>query len=1061
MGRRVLAFFLGMLFGIILVVGTVYIVVCVVSVNKYLPDTQKYIGELSDKSAYDMVKEIYDLYSKQAGVKDENGNYYTVKQFCDKYKIDLNAALGMELPQEALDVPAFELFTKGGIERAMGQIKVSAVPAIVNMLGKSENGMFKDDMIAELSKYTMADLLSKDVGIAGVFANIKLSDVAPGAFPAEDSDNKLMWAVGQITVGGALKSSSGSESMLLQLKEGNAFEAVGALEVSALLGENKYINAILGAGAKVRDLIGEDGGMKLDEMLGKISVGELLGCQKNLITNPDEYDGIVKLDSDGDAYEAVLNCHDDTEGHVHNDDCYEYAWYSTGECSNTATDHKHEASDDLVKDGKYYPRVTGLYAVLSSLTVGDLTNGNDNALIDRIKELKVSDIIDKNQVSGVMSALVDLTIADLMNGAIDKLYLGDFFEFTRKLADKADYDQSTVVDLGKFSVIASADGKLALSVNGVEWYEGLLDCASSEEGHEHTSDCYRYVWIDKIGNAADGIQAKIAGKQIADLQSLNDEVQKLTLDDVFGENIPKMLSSIRHARICDLNYEIKNIYVGSLMEFRQQFTCGNDEPDHKHVTGECPYVWLDKNDQPASGLMGKLADKQVRDIDDFETIIKNEFTLGDVFGDNPPKMLKSLLNTKIGDLNNAIDSVYLGDFLEYEREITCGQEDDETHSHTYLCFAWTDKNGKSVTGMMAKLASKKVSEMSSLNESVLNEFTLKDVFGEGNVPSMLKDIENTTIGNLESEINKLYVGSTMGYHRNVIEDITGYGSCETPLSGESFAIVRQKQISGSPAKYIKTEDDGDDKTWYEAYFDCSLNHDHGVDCYKYNWYDKDNQPISGMIKAFANSKLDNIDDTLDDLTIKKLGIDADGNTVLKAIENEKLNNIGSAINNMKMGTLLGYTQGEKLATISTCDKTHEHTDLCYDYNWYADKAKTTLVKGLNGKIANMTVEGISGGQGVGSIAKTLTIGDLIDSGMMEVKPDDEYKFAIIFCSHDDHCDCSLTKYLTACALNNSVTAKTYWDDAHSSYSGDKSEHKDAWKQSTLLQFMNYLLDAMH
>ena len=53
MGRRVLAFFLGMLFGIIFVIGgtalSVYIVLCKVEVGKMIPSADTYMGDLANK----------------------------------------------------------------------------------------------------------------------------------------------------------------------------------------------------------------------------------------------------------------------------------------------------------------------------------------------------------------------------------------------------------------------------------------------------------------------------------------------------------------------------------------------------------------------------------------------------------------------------------------------------------------------------------------------------------------------------------------------------------------------------------------------------------------------------------------------------------------------------------------------------------------------------------------------------------------------------------------------------------------------------------------------------
>jgi len=1083
MGRRVLAFFLGLIFGIILVVGgvaaAIYVSVCVVKVEKIVPEANNFLGDLSQKSIYDIGKEIYGLYSAQIGVKDENGNYYTVEQFFANYNIDPNTAFGTELPQEVLQMPAFEFFSEGGFERASKQIKVSTVPAIVNLFGgKSEdgasNGMFGENVMTELSKYSMHDLLNEEIGVAGVFSNVKIADILPNAFPSQDSDNKIMWAVGQTSIGKALNGMSGGQNIMLQLKADGAFESVGALELTAVLGESQYINALLGSNAKICDLIDDNGNIRFDDIINGVSVGELLGCQKNKIEDVTDYVAIDGQDPDSDTlimqktdgentvyvkctdgenwYEVLITCTNEEDGHTHTAECFGYAWYSTAECAQT---HTHQNSTDMIKDGVYYPRAEGLYAVLSSLSISDFTSGNDNALMDKIKTLKIKDIINGADVNGIMNAFVELTIEELMNGAIEDLYLGEFFNYERLAINNIDaYDQSNVTEIKKdndttlieYYLITDAENNIALSTDNKNWYEGKLVCEKTEPDHVHSESCYTFVWYKDSAHTAiaDGIQGKFANNQISDLQNLNEEIQRLTLRDMYEDGaIPSMLTSIADTPISELNNAIKTMYLGEFLQYTRTLECAED---HEHVNA-C-YKWYKSDGSAVDGMMAKLADKQVNELGDLNNTIK-EFTLRDVLGDDIPAMLKSIADTTIADLNNAINTMYLGEFLEYTRTLEC----TENHEHVNACYKWYKSDGSAVDGMMAKLADKQVNELGDLNNTI-KDFTLRDVLGD-DIPEMLKDVADTKISELDSAINSLYLGSAMQYARK--ETLTdGYTDTVIASAPESAVEVRSKTTDGVTS-FIKT-DEGE--KWYEAEITCTKTHVHTADCYKYIWRDKNGEPVEGIAKAFVNCKLNNIDVTMDNMTLRELGISSDGNNILKAIEDVPVMEIGDHINNVKMGEVLGYTKGERLDTTTSCEEDHTHTDDCYDYVWYEDSAKTTAVKGLNGKIANLTVGGMNGGAGLSSISASLTIGDLIDSGMMEINENDEYKFAIICCDGDADCDCSLAKYIAATTVNSSLTAQQYWESTHASYAGDKEAHKNVWRNLTLNDFMNMLLRAI-
>lgn len=1131
MGRRILAFFLGFIFAFVVIAGGIAIAVFAVKVNQYAPGSDKYLGDLANLSIYNVGQSLYKLYGEKT-MQDENGKYFTLEQFCENYNIDLNAALnGMELPQEVLDIPAFELFREGGMDRAMKQIKVSALPAIANLFGgKNEdgtsNGMFTDEMVAELAKFSLYDMLvDENVGIAGVFANVRVADVLPDSFPAENSDNKLMWAVGQTKIGGLLNGMSGSESILLQLKTGGAFETLGSLELTSVLGESEYVSAIMGSKAVFADLIGDDGSIRFDDIINGVSIGQLLGCQKNDTLDVNDYANEVLNDSANGAYvksktvgvgesaktlyimsanneewfEAELKCKNAEETHTHTADCFKYVWYSATEC--VSTEHNHETNGDMIKDNVPYARTDGLYSVLAGLSITDLTSGSSDELIKELKVLKISDVMGEGQVSGIMEAFVDFTIEELMNGAIDDMYLGEFFNLKREaIQNLSGYDLSeeNVLRVCKerdnsvlaYFVATDADGNIAMSLDKETWYVGKKECDSTEEGHVHNENCYSYVWRNKdTDELAEGVQNKLASKQIADMQYLNEEIQNMTLTDVFGKDaVPEMLKSIAEVKIGELSEHIDTIQLGTLLGYDGGLTCENAAPDHVH-DHDC-YAWTDKEGQPVTGMMAKLAYKTVGDMGNLNETIKT-FTLHDVLGEDIPDMLKSLADVEIGGLNTAINGMYLGDFLEYTCSYDGCDNVEEGHEHSVAACShvWTDKHGTEVTGMMAKIADKTVSELSDM-DSIVNDLTLRDVLGE-NIPAMLKDVADTKVKDIGTAIDDIYLGSALSYSRKEI-DANGYGSIQNI---DNVKVLRQ---SGQATKYIKTEDG---ETWYEAIQACkSKEHDatntHTADCYRYVWYTDEacTAEVDGVAKALVNTKVKDVGNKIDTMTLGEMGI-GEGNTILEALQDTPINRIADDINAMEMGVVLGYEKRY------TCGQDHEHTTECA-YMWIAectdnheDGSASSHMKadhitidgklyfkasGLNLKIADNTVANMNSAT-LSDIALSLTIGDLIDSGMIVLDEENQYKLALIF-SDGQHsfkeivtlpgigtseqtftCDIARYSLYQTAHSGTTITAKAYWYKCHGFASDEQLDdteiaHRDTWKSYTLKEFVNNLLE---
>lgn len=1121
MGRRILAFFLGFLFGIIFVFGAVvaavYIGINTVTPGDVYPDSNKFLGDLANLSLYEIYESVTKLYQEKIGTKDENGRYFTLGEFCEHYNIDVNQMFGgKEVPEDVLDIPVFELFA-GNRYDAMQQVKVSAFAKLANLFSAGEDGggIFSDAAIEKLSEHNLAELFDSEKGVAYVMQDLLLTDILPGIFPTEQADgNAIMWALGQSSIGKLLGGFGGN--ILLQFKQNGAFEAVGNLKMKDLFGESSAVLSVIFKEYKLSDLIADDGSINPDALMNSVFLGELLGYQRNKLT-AEETEGFEQIesnenravlqngdkfvirssDTDGEFeyYEGRLFC--TIEQHTHGAQCGEPNEEGSYACGKTA--HMHDANCyGYVWYTQQLDRATGLYTIVADITIGDLLSGDSNALIERFLDVQLGEILEGQQVDGAIDHLKGLTIRELMYGGIDGIYFGVLFEYNRKQVE--DLTNFTPVD-GLESVMYDGNGTYVRK-DATSWFVAELNCEETDPDHQHNAKCYPFEWYsdEAFENKGTGVKAALSNTTVGELPSINQVVKNLKLKDVLGEDeIPAMLKGLKNTKIGELSTAINDMYLGEFLEYHREevdgvfvwYTCNpEDGKDHTHDES-CL----------ATGMMGKLADQKVSELGNISETVMS-FTLYDVLGEDIPQMLKSIKDTKIKDLNTAINDMYLGDLLEYHSETVEGKlvwytcNPDGSHVHDDGCLA---------TGVMGKLAGEKISGLGNLNDTIMS-FTLKDVLGD-KVPNSLKSIENTPISDMEEAINKIYLGQFLEYDREQVDDLanfTSFNGLEEIMKNGNGTVIRK---------------DGD--KWYLTN-DCTESHIHITSCYYFVWYSCKEQNsdghlhnegciVNGVMGKLASIPLGDMSagrltSVINDTKLNEV-IDVNGNALLSELGDVKVRDLSTQLNTLYVGTAMGYfrleAQGNsgyyiydaakdknfnaKLICTNTSES-HVHGNACYGFIWYEctlasapddhvhDASCAQEVKGLNAKMSNLTLTDLSNGK-LGTVLESLTMGDLVDSGMIsEISGDNAYKLAILTCKNSEHkCTetdnlltgskshaCTLADYFTYLAMSSqgghTVTAEEFWNHTHENADVD-DDHKDAWKNLLLTQFIDELLGA--
>lgn len=959
--NKAIAFILGLILGGVFLLGAIgmatYAGLVMVHPADVVPSSKDYVGDLADMSIYDIWKTLYALYNEKVGEAGADGKYYTIGEFCKTYNIDTEKAFGVKLEGDVADIPMLEFLSteanadgENGFQRTLKQIKLSAVPAVINMFGGTdEDGNPKEivasSAIEKLAEHSLYDLIAnEEVGLAGCFAEVEFAEVMPSAFPTdENTDNKLMYALGKTKIGKMLNALSDDSNLFAQMKEGGAMEQLGSLTFTDILGsESELITSFLG-GKSISSLISDEGNLVPDGLLDEIKLGTVLSLKY------DEEEGVWK-DADGKAAE-------------------------------------------------------GFFASIADLSVNDVRDTRTLSAID---------------LGGLFGFVKNPANAD--NWDVEAVKL-----FAENDAENAVAYYKQVGD--QYALCAALDYNEETGAG--KWYEAEVKCDGSDNGN-HTATCIDYVWYGAaceqdhdhtsageklIGETyhgkPSGIFAALVGIKVGDLTSGNsdkimDSVKNIKIADILGETegLNDIVAAIADLTVNDLMTDgINTVRFGTIFALKRL-----------EWTGEVGTLEeLYENGTAAEGEK-PLYKATVRDGDGNEII---------VLSDDGKTYYYGKLTCADEACAHLKKSCY-----DYAWYVKCSETD-----HT-ACENEVEIDGEKyvpATGALAKLADLTIDSLSDLN-SVISDLTLADVLGD-NIPDMFDSIKDVTIGNIGTEIDKLYVGDLLGYERakfvgenlNAIEDGLLYSA--TTIDGETIYVKADGENKYVAELTCTDETEGHhhtaacyDYVWYKSCADnCAETHTHyasnaNISFKTENTYSK-TDGVESVLAGKTISDLSNVNDILqNEITLGSV-LGDNIPAMLAPLADVTVANLSTAIDGLHLGGVLGYVRqdvqktadntteidgGKVLQTANgfakkdgkkyyeaelTCAESHDHTADCYEFVWYAecDKGDHTgsATHTVNGyECQERTIDGKTGyfvraGGIVGKLAAK-TVGGLSD-----------------------------------------------------------------------------------
>jgi len=491
------------------------------------------------------------------------------------------------------------------------------------------------------------------------------------------------------------------------------------------------------------------------------------------------------------------------------------------------TIEKDEASGKWTVSGKYASLFTNLF----NINIRDFAGG--------LTSTKPTEYLARTDVLG------SIYIGELLDGGYNRYNAVAKIWYTKGGAEK-DFGEGFKGILLK-RVYSIRLGEILTSgydvnnvVDGVYLGDALgYDCENvGTVGHEHSAACtvwYKTATVYYNGELteklleADAIYNKLCGIAMVDLMNGNldivAEIETLDLGELMGY-MPVTENGVTEY------YSYKKYESGTNSYYDVTVT----------TVGETEFAHKQKGEK-VDELTAAIADVKVKDMLD---------------GDGVNTMMNRIETLKIGSIMRYTLDESVTPAVWYNDTNGNGVRDD----------------GESVEGVLAKLSAYTLSEVKNDFGNIIQEFTLEDVLGDScNSNSVLRQLKSTTIGDLSTAVDGIYVGSVLGY--------------------------------------VKSE--GENAKWYR-----DENNNGLLDA-------NETTEMTGVMTAVADFTIGEFDDVdfnerlvanINELKLSDvLGADAFANNkILDTIKDSKISELDERINSMYVGELLDYYRQEETTT---------------------------------------------------------------------------------------------------------------------------------------------------
>lgn len=907
-------------------------------------------------------------------------NNLTLNEMITKYGLILTPEIIAALPQSIMDeIPISDLFGENGMDIVLSKVTVLE---LLNMIPEDIAGTIISNPTRDaLSDNTLADIVAMDMGY--VFEGIELGYVTGVNYEFNEEEGKYqvvfkdpdtptaLELIAPLDLGGILTAvSANNDSDVFKVIE----DSIGDVVLKSLFGESMsdvvMLSNILGE-AKLADIIvynEAEGEYSMDIMSifnGK-KLGTLLGYTEVALTDSETDEPLL----DPETQEPLYEWHDAEGNKVGGIDSV-LADIAIDDVLDGTFSADNLLNDLVIADILGFEKVAGLPVYKSD----DLTTPLD---IPEENEIVVW-YDDGVEADKIMSSFAGMTFNEITSD-FSELPLSAVLGYYQYGEDWYTWQVETVG--GEPAVVLTAANGVMTEIAHVEI--GNMGNIEGEIRNIEVGTLLGYTpvydgegnllhWtINNNGDKATGITAALAGYKVSELSD-PDTINDITIADVMGytkENekwydkdgneVTGVMGAIAGSSIGTLDSDINDMTIGKMLGYTPVYTNKKDEHGNDVVDSEGNPVqvvdhWVDANGVEVTGVMAAFAGLTVNEMSGGTAVqdaIQN-ITVADVLGlkyDDTAKVwfedkngngtyeegtdtkstgiMAALADTKVGGISSKMETIYIGEMLGYEPRRQAGN-DEIDH--------WVDENGDRVTGVVGALASTRVQDLNTRLQTIkvgevlgysydsTNDVWYEDddsdgVYDDGEkVEGVTGALAGTELDGLSGALNNLQIGEIAGYEKRA----------DDPATPENEA----------------------------------------------GWYTEDGKPAGGILGALADLTVDgitkenNLSNAIQDITLADaMGYTYDEGTkkwyngneevtgVLAVLADEPISNLGSAINNAKLGEILGYTAVDENGDGTTDYWMNGSTRVTGFIALVADSTITNVDTEINNSISNTSLQ---------------------------------------------------------------------------------------------------------
>lgn len=907
-------------------------------------------------------------------------NNLTLNEMITKYGLILTPEIIAALPQSIMDeIPISDLFGENGMDIVLSKVTVLE---LLNMIPEDIAGTIISNPTRDaLSDNTLADIVAMDMGY--VFEGIELGYVTGVNYEFNEEEGKYqvvfkdpdtptaLELIAPLDLGGILTAvSANNDSDVFKVIE----DSIGDVVLKSLFGESMsdvvMLANILGE-AKLADIIvynEAEGEYSMDIMSifnGK-KLGTLLGYTEVPLTDSETDEPLL----DPETQEPLYEWHDAEGNKVGGIDSV-LADIAIDDVLNGTFSADNLLNDLVIADILGFEKVAGLPVYKSD----DLTTP-----LDIPEENEIVVWYDNGvEADKIMSSFAGMTFNEITSD-FSELPLSAVLGYYQYGEDWYTWQVETVG--GEPAVVLTAANGVMTEIAHVEI--GNMGNIEGEIRNIEVGTLLGYTpvydgegnllhWtINDQGDKATGITAALAGYKVSELSD-PDTIDSITIADVMGytkedekwydkggNEVTGVMGAIAGSSIGTLDSDINDMTIGKMLGYTPVYTNKKDEHGNDVVDGEGNPVqvvdhWVDANGVEVTGVMAAFAGLTVNEMSGGTAVqdaIQN-ITVADVLGlkyDDTAKVwfedkngngtyeegtdtkstgiMAALADTKVGGISSKMETIYIGEMLGYEPRRQAGNEEIDH---------WVDENGNRVTGVVGALASTRVQDLNTRLQTIkvgevlgysydsTNDVWYEDddsdgVYDDGEkVQGVTGALAGTELDGLSGALNNLQIGEIAGYEKRA----------DDPATPENEA----------------------------------------------GWYTEDGKPAGGILGALADLTVDgitkenNLSNAIQDITLADaMGYTYDEGTkkwyngneevtgVLAVLADEPISNLGSAINNAKLGEILGYTAVDENGDGTTDYWMNGSTRVTGFIALVADSTITNVDTEINNSISNTSLQ---------------------------------------------------------------------------------------------------------